>query len=287
MKLTVGGAALNVSSLGRICVTGNSLTHTVKLVNAGTRLDVASAQVNMAGCAAGQFAYTPLSATVSLPAGTSYYLVSQEAAGNDQWYDFGALTPAPDAAVNNSVYSADGATWIGINGPNTSYVPPNFQYVATPPDPSSPFVTAYALNAPSPRNDFAGWVGMKLTVGASSVTVNSLGRICLANNSGTHTVKFVNVATGQDVTGGSASLNMSGCVAGQFLYSNLASPITLQAAASYYLVTQESAGGDQWYDMGDITTTSVASVNQAVYGNGTSWFPIGSTGTSYVPPNFK
>jgi hypothetical protein len=287
MKLTVGEAALNVSSLGRICIAGNSLTHTVKLVNAGTKQDVASAQVTMSGCAAGQFVYSALSGTVTLSAGTSYYLVSQEAAGNDQWYDFGPVSSTSDAAVNNSVYSVDGASWIGINGPNTSYVPPNFQYVAAPPDPSSPFVTAYALNAPSPRNDFAGWVGMKLTIGASPVTVSSLGRICVAGNSGTHTVKFVNSSTGQDVAGGSASLNMSGCVAGQFLFSGLASPITLQAGVSYYLATQEIAGGDLWYDLGDIATASVASVNQAVYGVGTSWFPIGSPGTSYVPPNFK
>ena len=287
MKLTVGAAALNVSSLGRICAAGNSLTHTVKLVNAGTKEDAASAQVNMAGCTAGQIVYNTLAGTVTLPAGTSYYLVSQEAAGNDQWYDFGAVTPASDAAVNSSVYSIDGATWIGINGPNTSYVPPNFQYVAAPPDPSSPFVTAYALSSPSLRNDFTGWVGMKLTVGASSVSVSSLGRICAAGNSGTHTVKFVNASTGQDVVGGSVSLNLSGCTTGQFFYSNLASPITLQAGASYYLVTQETAGGDRWYDLGDVATASFASVNQAVYGTGSSWFPIGSTGTSYVPPNFK
>jgi hypothetical protein len=287
MKLTVGGSALNVSSIGRICIAGNSLVHTVKLVNAGTRQDVASAQVNMADCTAGQFVYSALTGTVTLPAGTSYYLVSQEVTGNDQWYDFGAVSTTADAAVNNSVYSSDGATWNIINGPNTSYVPPNFQYVAAAPDPSSPFVTAYALNGPSLRNDFAGWVGMKLTIGASSVSVKSLGRICVPGNSATHTVKFVNATNGRDMTGGSASLNMSGCATGQFVYSDLASPITLEAGASYYLVSQETAGGDRWYDLGDVATTSVAAVNQAVYGTGTGWFPLGSAGTSYVPPNFK
>ena len=40
MNLTVGGSALSVTSLGRICLSGNSGTHTVKFVNAGTGADV-------------------------------------------------------------------------------------------------------------------------------------------------------------------------------------------------------------------------------------------------------
>ena len=35
---------------------------------------------------------------------------------------------------------------------------------------------------------------------------------------------------------------------------SLGSPITLQASTSYYLVTQESTGGDSWYDSGAVAT---------------------------------
>ena len=63
-------------------------------------------------------------------------------------------------------------------------------------DGATAFLTGYALNGQSLRNDFTGWVGMNLTVGGSAIRVTALGRICLAGNSGTHTVKFVNSGTG-------------------------------------------------------------------------------------------
>ena len=81
----------------------------------------------MAGCTLGQFVYTALAATINLAAGASYYLVSQEVANGDQWYDIAGVSTTADAAVNNSVYS-NGASWITISSPNTSYVPPNLQY---------------------------------------------------------------------------------------------------------------------------------------------------------------
>jgi hypothetical protein len=81
----------------------------------------------MAGCTSGQFVYNTLAGAISLAAGTSYYLVSQEVANGDQWYDIAGVSTTADAAVNTSVYS-NGASWITISSPNTSYVPPNMQY---------------------------------------------------------------------------------------------------------------------------------------------------------------
>jgi hypothetical protein len=161
----------------------------------------------------------------------------------------------------------------------------NFQCSAPPPAGTS-FVTGYALSGQSLRNDFTGWVGMKLTVGANPLTVSSLGRICVANNAQTHTVKFVNAGTGSDVGGASASVSMTGCTPGQFVYSSI-SPVTLPAAASYYLVSQETQSGDRWYDQGSISATTDASVNNSVYFYAGNWYPVNSTNTSYVPPNFQ
>jgi len=127
---------------------------------------------------------------------------------------------------------------------------------------------------------------MKLTVGANPLTVSLLGRICVANNALTHTVKFVNASTGSDVSGASASVNMAGCTPGQFVYTSI-TPITLAAATSYYLVSQETQGGDQWCDQGAVSSTNVAAVNSAVYFYNGTWYPIGSPNTSYVPPNFQ
>jgi hypothetical protein len=289
MKLTVGSSSLTVTSLGRLCIAGNAGTHTVKLSNAGTGvvLPGGSAQVNMAGCTTGQFTSVTLSTPITLTAGASYYLASQETSGGDKWYDLGQISTTTAATSNNSVYSYDGSNWLSISGANTSYVPPTFGYLAAPPDPNPPFVTSFGLSNPPLRRDFSGWVGMKLTVGAAALNAAYLGRVCVAGNSTIHTVKFVDAASGADVAGGSAAIGMTGCTAGQFVYTALANSISLAAGKTYYLVSQELSGGDQWYDFGSISVRSAASVNSAVYGFGGSWYAIGSANMSYVPPNFK
>jgi hypothetical protein len=62
MQFTVGSNALSVSALGRIFVTGNSGTHTVKLVQTSNGADVpgGSVSVSMTGGVAGQFKYVAL-----------------------------------------------------------------------------------------------------------------------------------------------------------------------------------------------------------------------------------
>jgi hypothetical protein len=224
---------------------------------------------------------------VTLSAGASFYLVSQEVVGGDKWYDLGSISITRDATANNSIYSSDGANWISTGGANTSFVPPSLGYLAAPPDPNAGFVTDFATSNPPLRNDFSGWVGMKLTTGSSAVNVTYLGRVCVAGNSATHGVKLVDAASGMDVPGGSVTVDMHACAAGQFVYTALAAPLSLGAGRSYYLATQEVAGGDRWYDFGPITTGAAASVNSAVYSVGTQWYTIGSANTSYGPPNFK
>lgn len=365
MKLTTGANPVTVSALGRICVANNNQTHMVEFVSAsnGAVVAGASAPVNMAGCTPGQFVFTSIS-PVTLPAATSYYLVSQETQGGDQWYDQGGISVTSEASVNNSLYFY-GGNWISVNSANTSYVPPNFQYTSagapvqyvlttnvsppgsgsiaanpsaaggsyasgtivqlgatpaagctfsswsgavtgsanptsitmssaetvtanfqcsSPPPAGTAFLTGYGLSGESVRQDFTGFVGMKFTVGASPVTVSAVGRICVANNAQTHTVKFVNASSGSDVSGGSASVNMAGCTPGQFVYSTI-SPVTLPADASYYLVSQETQGGDLWYDQSVVSTTGAATVNTSVYSWNGSW-ETGSANASYVPPNF-
>lgn len=266
MQLTVIGSPLQVNSVGRICASGNSQTHLVKFVSASTGSDVAggSASVNMAGCTMGTFVYTALASPITLAVGSSYYLVSQENAGGDLWYDSGAISTKSVASVTHSVYFYNGI-WYVNGGANTSYVPPDFLYTVTPPSSTPAFVTTYNLNNAPLRNDFSGFVGMRFTVGSTPLDVTSLGRICVAGNSGTHTVKFVLDSTGVDVPGASAGVNMAACSAGQFVYTALGSPITLLANTAYYLASQETAGGDQWYDHGLLTTTTDAAVNNSVY----------------------
>ena len=290
MQVTVGASPITVSSLGRICVTGNSGIHTVEFVNASTGMLVpgGSAQVRMAGCTPGQFAYSTLPTSIVLQANTTYFLASQEVAGGDQWYDLGVLSSTSDAAVSNAIYSSDDVTWVAPSGTsNTSYVPPNFTYTPGQAAATS-FLTGYALNNPALRNNLSGWVGMEMTVGASPITVTSLGRVCLAGNTGTHSVQIFSSSNGIVIQNAWAVVNLFGCTPGQFVYTALSSSVALEANTSYYVASQEYQGGDQWFDSGQVTSTNAGAVNNAIYStDGTHWtVPPNTANASYVPPNF-
>jgi len=148
MKFTVGANALSVSALGRIFITGNSGTHTVKLVQATTGTDVpgGSVSVSMVGGVSGQFKYVSLGSPVTLQANTAYYLVTQEANGGDQWYDTGSVSSTTAAAVNSSIYSYDSVNWNPYNTVNTSYVPANFQYASASLNPDLTIVKSHSGN---------------------------------------------------------------------------------------------------------------------------------------------
>jgi hypothetical protein len=298
MSLTVGGNDLSVTALGRVCLSGNVNTHVVKLVNASNGSDVAggSASVSMAGCSAGQFVYGNLSNAVTLSSSTTYYVVSQETASGDTWYDlFGSMTVTGDAHVNGPLYSYNGA-WIQNGVGTLSYVPVNFQYSVTsggggggntPPTGSGALLASYSATAANVRNDYSGWAGMAFTVNPSTAMVaNALGRICLSGNNGSHVVKLVNASTGQDVPASAVSVSMGGCTPGQFAYANLPNAIQLTPATTYYLVSQEMAGGDTWYDARAVTANS-ATVNGSVYSWNGAWQRNGDGSASYVPPNLQ
>jgi uncharacterized delta-60 repeat protein len=131
MKITVGANPVTVTALGRLCVPGNTGTHTVKLVKAigGTDVTGGSVSVAMSGGTAGAFKYASLSSPVVLAAGTSYYVVSQESSGGDQYY--GADTTVTTTAVAtevSGVYGAGGGAWSFYGGAGQTYGPVDFQY---------------------------------------------------------------------------------------------------------------------------------------------------------------
>ena len=90
----MGANPLAVSALGRIVAPGNSHTHTVKIVDGATGIDVpgGSALVVTAGGVTGSFAYANLANPITLNAGSSYYVLSQENSGLDAWYDYNSTT---------------------------------------------------------------------------------------------------------------------------------------------------------------------------------------------------
>ena len=149
----------------------------------------------------------------------------------------------------------------------------------------SGLLTGGPTSNPALRNNYGNFVGMEFTVGNTALSVGQLGRMCVAGNTGCHSVKLVNAATGTDLPGGAVTVNMAGCTAGQYQYAPLAVSLTLSANTSYYLASLEVNGGDQWYDAGTITPANVATVPNAVYFNGTQWANGAGANKSYVPPN--
>jgi hypothetical protein len=146
-------------------------------------------------------------------------------------------------------------------------------------------VIDFNLDNPAERNNYTGWIGTEFTVGANPISVAALGRICVAGNTQMHTVEVV-TTTGTLV--GSASVNMAGCTAGQFVYATPGSSITLLANTAYYLASQETNGGDLWYDHDSLTTTGVATDSGPFYsGDGINFLPLGGANASYGPVNFS
>lgn len=158
--------------------------------------------------------------------------------------------------------------------------------VAAAADTPTPFITGQTPG--NVRNNFTGLAGIKFTVGATPITVYSLGRIYVPGNTMTHFLDLVQASNGGDVPGGVASVNMSlSPQIGAYKYAPLSSPVTLQANTSYYLVGQEQSGGDQFYDYGPVTSTNAGTVNGPAYQdqNGT-FVPVNVPGQAYVPVNF-
>ncbi|HWE95534.1 MAG TPA: RHS repeat-associated core domain-containing protein, partial [Tepidisphaeraceae bacterium] len=133
----------------------------------------------------------------------------------------------------------------------------------------------------------SGWYGEQITVATTDdLAVTQLGRIFITGNSSSHTVKIVDAATGLDVPGASVSVPTGG-TNGQFTFVTLNRPVTLLAGHSYYVVSQETSGGDQWYDSTTtVTTTTAVSAKVSASYVASTW-STGSSGHSYGPVDLK
>jgi hypothetical protein len=121
MQFTTGKKPVHVTELGRWVVSGNSQYHTLGLINPSSFAWVpgGSVALNLAGKAAGAFAYAALAAPVMLAANTSYFLVSSETYGGDVWYDGNTtVTATPLARSFDKLVS-----WSSAGGWNITAAP--------------------------------------------------------------------------------------------------------------------------------------------------------------------
>ena len=131
--LAVGVNPITLTDLGRWVVSGNSGSHTVKLVTtSNTDVSGGSVSVNTSGATSGQFVYAPLAAPVLLAANTTYYVVSQESTGigADKWFDTNTSSTASlyydagslGAGISGCVYGS-GSTYTLVTATNQSFGP--------------------------------------------------------------------------------------------------------------------------------------------------------------------
>lgn len=157
---------------------------------------------------------------------------------------------------------------------------------------ATPGVTSFVVSTvlgPT-RNNFQGFVGMAFNIGPTNVIVTQLGRIVGPGNTGVHLVKLVeSLPSGQDVA--AASVNTAGVPLGQFAYTPLSAPVTLQAFRQYYLISHEDMGGDLFHDViaTTVTTTSVAAVTSGVFSDDAmpGFQFTGGAGQAYGPVDFR
>ena len=274
MRVTIGTRPIAITQLGRFQNSGNVKVHTLKIVDAsGKLIATTTVDCNSTTVAADGFQYGRLSTPVVLQPGTAYYFYSTEVAGGDLWRNEAtSLTSSADITVNGAAYitrASNSVTGLAANTNNLvtggSYGPMNFKYQ---------LAQVKTVSAGTPRNDATVFAGESITVGSSAITVSAIGRTQLVGNGGIHTLKIVTASSGADVAGTTVTLDLASASKADygFAYTQLASPVTLAANTTYYVVSQETNGGDQWLD-GDTTVgvSSDAVVNGCIYSSGGSW----------------
>ncbi|HYN81693.1 MAG TPA: hypothetical protein VES88_09350 [Gemmatimonadaceae bacterium] len=158
----------------------------------------------------------------------------------------------------------------------------------------------------SNRNNFDGWVGMGIRVGAADLSVVSLGRWFfpgdpnvmppLPRNTATHEVKIVDRGTGIDVLAASVDVDISAADPTApgfdgFVYATLQpDPITLLRNGEYYIVSREVNSGDVFLNADTritITNATDATLQYSVYGDvAGAYAEAASTTNVYGPVNF-
>jgi hypothetical protein len=92
--------ACHIVALGRFCVTGNNATHSLMVKGSGTIQAGQCLSVNAALGTPGTWQYAYYTTPLPLTNGDTYFVLSQEANGSDQWYDVsGTVTPAVTSAI--------------------------------------------------------------------------------------------------------------------------------------------------------------------------------------------
>jgi hypothetical protein len=98
----------------------------------------------------------------------------------------------------------------------------------------------------------------------------------------------VTASTGIDVSGSAVSVNVAGGQVNAFVYAALPSPVTLSPNTTYYVVSQETAGGDSYYNFNTTVQTASAASDISSVGSpdGITYTQSGGTNQMTGPVSF-
>lgn len=288
--IAIGPRPVLITRLGRVVSQGNKFAHAMKIVDASTGLDVPGSDcaVSTAGNNTNTFSFAPLRTPVTLLPYRTYLLLSYEIAGLDTWYDANTRVVTTSAAsVLTGAYGiGNPAAWYFYGADSCAYGPLNAKYVL-PEDVFHPFVQSHMPG--TMRNDFSGYIGMRIDISTNPVIVAQLGRLVVSTNSRAHVLKLVDARTGADLQGGSTIVDTRSATPGAFAYGTLETPLLLSPLSSYYLVSREEGGGDHWLNVDTVCVTSpIGKVATGVYGSTPGvWYIYGAQNHGYGPLNIR
>jgi hypothetical protein len=170
---------------------------------------------------------------------------------------------------------------------------------------SAPGVTSFVVDinkiTGTPRNNYPGWLGIEIMIGANPVFVTQLGRIIGPSNSGVHEVKIVRPLTtpgGPPVDGADAvSANVMTVAmpdqtnVGTFAWAILPQPYRLEPNTIYFVVSLEVGGGDFFFNEQPLSTTGVGALQFSTVVRLTEpeigKYQRDQAGHGYVPVSFR
>ncbi len=133
MRITVGSSLINVQSLGRWVVSGNTQSHTVSIVDtSGNVVPGGSVTVNTSGKPAGAFTYTNLAAPVTLQVGGIYAIVCDVSTVGDFWYYLDTVITTTSDAHDDGSCNIQGGGISLFGNANTCPGPLDFTYTLGP-----------------------------------------------------------------------------------------------------------------------------------------------------------
>lgn len=147
------------------------------------------------------------------------------------------------------------------------------------------FVTSFALGTDD--NNYSGWAGMEILIGANSLDIHEVGRVHAPGNVQQHAIKIVNKTTSIDLT--TVILDTIGGTDGMMQTAPVPNQVTLNKNSSYYIISKEMGGADLFYqDDSTVQPTGVATVVNAIKGDQIGpYIPSGGANNCFGPLTFK